>query len=293
MYAAVKLRNGDGGGDATWTAERGGDEDTEEEERDDDGVHGKKRRRVKKIEDCVRVRRRKNERGDVFAEAELRVVEGWKGVMSERSERATTQTTPTGSGRDASSSEQILVVRAKKAPQTDDERESGVQRWVGKIEGVVVEEHRFTRPMDIYWPEGGDAWMPSIQDELRVVNRNDLRKPTAMPAIMPRYEMKTHRERVCDTSWKKRVVGEKPGADGMGVLTHGMRLCVLRSLVYSRIFGHEPSVPSLDLRYSVTDAAGKADAQNQNAGGDGDDAVAQTPRTHDDDDDEGGGGGAK
>ena len=191
-FAAVRLRDGENDDDDDDNVCCGG---TEGEVRD--GETGKKRR-VKKLEDCVRVRKRKNERGEVFAEAELRVVEGWKGVMSERSERETTQTQKTlatGSGRDASSNEQILVVRAKKAPQTDEERGSGVQRWVGKVEGVVVEEHRFTRPMDIYWPEGGDACMPSIQDEMRVVNRNDLRNTTAMPAIMPRYEMKTHRAR--------------------------------------------------------------------------------------------------
>ena len=65
-FAAVRLRDGENDDDDNVCC--GG---TEGEVRD--GETGKKRR-VKKIEDCVRVRKRKNERGEVFAEAELRVI---------------------------------------------------------------------------------------------------------------------------------------------------------------------------------------------------------------------------
>ena len=118
------------------------------------------------------------------AEAELRFVEGVRGIKSQavRMGRAAGddgQSKPAqdGSGaasaaRDAKlpSKKRLFVVRAREvatdgsgSTPTDTRPEKVVRKsWVGEIVGEVVEDHSFSHTMDALWPEGCDAWRPSL-----------------------------------------------------------------------------------------------------------------------------------
>ena len=99
------------------------------------------------------------------AAMELRFVEGVRGVRS-RVVRTNERTNVSrASGPSSTKRRKVFVVRAREVAVGGGAGRAGVsirRRWDGEVIGEVVEEHSFLQPIDVLWPEGTEAWRPSL-----------------------------------------------------------------------------------------------------------------------------------